>query len=170
MANSKFFGWFRLLAANDHLLNSNAHILLPNRLGFEEYFECDLFVFGNCIDFGHVRLFGWEKRINHCLSGSTARHGVKKWVRIILRDSLCKQIKIMFDSGIEKSSLSMELYCKEENRHDKLMKILIVYSTFVIITVYVPPLLLPIGYATLGFPSPKNWYLPYPTALVSLSY
>lgn len=50
------------------------------------------------------------------------------------------------------------------------MKLLFIYASFVIVTVYVPPALFPIGYAIFGFPSPKYWYLPYPTAYVLLPY
>lgn len=48
------------------------------------------------------------------------------------------------------------------------MKIFLIYSSFVIITIYVPPTLFPISYGFFGFPTPKHWYLPYPTEWVAL--
>lgn len=69
----------------------------------------------------------------------------------------------MYFLGSRKSTKSAELYCKQENNNTKLMRGLLIYSSFVIITVYVPPTLFPISYEILGFPSPKYWYLPYPT-------
>lgn len=67
-----------------------------------------------------------------------------------------------------KSAKSAAIYEKQERKNAKLMKFLLIYSLFVIITIYVPPLLFPIGFAILGFPTPKKWYLPYPTAWVKL--
>lgn len=77
------------------------------------------------------------------------------------------KIKIFnYPSGLSTSDESTNLYFKQEKRNAKLMKFLFIYATFVVITVYVPPLLFPIGYAIFGFPAPKKWYFPYPTVLV----
>lgn len=69
-------------------------------------------------------------------------------------------------AGIESNDGSQIIYAKQEQRNGNLVKHLLYYSTFVIVSIYLPPFLFPIAYAIFGFPGPKHWYLPYPTVFV----
>lgn len=71
-----------------------------------------------------------------------------------------------FVLGIDSSIESKTLYANRELWIENFVKKLIYYASFVIVSVYVPPFLFPIGYAIAEFPTPKHWYLPYPTAFV----
>lgn len=69
-------------------------------------------------------------------------------------------------AGIQSNDRSKIIYAKQEQRNGNLVKHLLYYSTFVIVSIYLPPFLFPIAYAIFGFPGPKHWYLPYPTVFV----
>lgn len=72
-------------------------------------------------------------------------------------------LKINCQTGLEKSVQSTLLYNKQEKRNAKLVKMLLIYASFVVINIFAPPLVFPISYAIFDVPKPKLWYLPYPT-------
>lgn len=75
-------------------------------------------------------------------------------------------LKVSSFSGMESSVESKLLYENRELWIENFFKKLIYYSSFVVVSVYLPPFLLPIGYAIAEFPPIKYWYLPYPTVFV----
>lgn len=77
-----------------------------------------------------------------------------------------KYFKTISISGMLSSFESKTLYENRERWIENFVKKMIYYSSFVVVSTFLPPFLFPIGYAIAGFPTPKQWYLPFPTAFV----
>lgn len=76
-------------------------------------------------------------------------------------------MNLIFTCYIQGSKISIKflaIYDKQQNKNEKMIKLVFIYSTFVILTINVVPALLPIFYLIFGYPKPNLWYLPMPIA------
>lgn len=69
--------------------------------------------------------------------------------------------------GCSLSVQALEIYCRKEMSNMKLVKKIFIFAGIVNTGFYVTTGMMPILYATFGFPDPETWILPLPAEFVA---